>query len=82
MTWHFSKWCSSYIYVQYILAAFRLVSSLLPTNYDINTVWCQLTRATEFVTMRPKARGLAQHGGPPGWLEVSGPAGVILSVMD
>jgi hypothetical protein len=27
--------------------------------------------------MRPKARGLAQHGGPPGWLEESNPAGVI-----
>jgi hypothetical protein len=24
---------------------------------------------------RPKARGLAQHGGPPGWLEESDPAG-------
>jgi hypothetical protein len=25
--------------------------------------------------MRPLARGLAQHGGPPGWLEESNPAG-------
>ncbi len=25
--------------------------------------------------MRPKARGLAQHGGPPGWLKGSDPAG-------
>ncbi len=25
--------------------------------------------------MRPKARGLVQHGGPPGWLEESDPAG-------
>ncbi len=25
-------------------------------------------------TMRPKARGLVQHGGPPGWLEESDPA--------
>ncbi len=24
--------------------------------------------------MRPKARGLAQHGGPPGWLEESNSA--------
>jgi hypothetical protein len=32
--------------------------------------------------MRSKARGLAQHGGPPGWLEESDPAGVILYVMD
>jgi hypothetical protein len=27
-------------------------------------------------------RGLAQHGGPLGWLEESDPAGVILYVMD
>jgi hypothetical protein len=27
-------------------------------------------------------RGLAQHGTPPGWLEESDPAGVILFVMD
>jgi hypothetical protein len=32
--------------------------------------------------MRPKARGLAQHGGTPGWLEESDPAGVILYVTD
>jgi hypothetical protein len=32
--------------------------------------------------MRPKARGLAKHGGPPGWLEESVPAGVILYMMD
>jgi hypothetical protein len=32
--------------------------------------------------MRPKARGLVQHGGPPGWLEESDTAGVILYVMD
>ncbi len=32
--------------------------------------------------MRLKARGLAQNGGPPGWLEESDPAGVILYVMD
>jgi hypothetical protein len=32
--------------------------------------------------MRLKARGLAQHGGPPGWLEESDPAGVILYVME
>jgi hypothetical protein len=33
------------------------------------------------VPIRPKARGLAQHGGPPGCLEESDPAGVILYVM-
>jgi hypothetical protein len=32
--------------------------------------------------MRPNARGLAKHGGPPDWLEESDPAGVILYVMD
>jgi hypothetical protein len=32
--------------------------------------------------MRSKARGLAEHGGPPGWLEESDPAGVVLYVMD
>jgi hypothetical protein len=35
-----------------------------------------------FRSMRPKARGLDQNGGPPGWLEESDPAGVILNVMD
>jgi hypothetical protein len=28
--------------------------------------------------MRPKARGLALHGCPPGWLEESDPASLIL----
>ncbi len=32
--------------------------------------------------MSPKARGLALYGGPPGSLEESGPADVILNVMD
>jgi hypothetical protein len=32
--------------------------------------------------MRPKARGMSQHGGPPGWMEESDPAGVILYVVD
>ncbi len=27
--------------------------------------------------VRPKARGLAQHGDPPGWLKESDPAGVF-----
>jgi hypothetical protein len=35
----------------------------------------------EFQAMRPKARGLGQHGGPPGWLEESDPAGVSLYVV-
>jgi hypothetical protein len=32
--------------------------------------------------MKLKARGLAKHGGPPGWLEESDPAGVISNMMD
>jgi hypothetical protein len=32
--------------------------------------------------MRPKARGLALHGSPPGYLEESNLAGVILYMMD
>ncbi len=32
--------------------------------------------------MRPKARGLAQHGVPSGWRMENDPAGVILYVMD
>jgi hypothetical protein len=31
--------------------------------------------------MSPRARGLAQHGGSPGWLEKSDPAGVIFVRM-
>ncbi len=34
-----------------------------------------------FPPTRPKARGLAQHGGSPVWLEKSDPTGVILYVM-
>jgi hypothetical protein len=33
------------------------------------------------IPKRPKARGLAQHIGSPGWLEDCDPAGVILYVM-
>ncbi len=32
--------------------------------------------------MRLKARGLVQHGGPPGWVENSDLASVIAYVMD
>ncbi len=32
--------------------------------------------------MRPKARGLARNGGPPGWMEESDPTVVVLYVMD
>jgi hypothetical protein len=30
---------------------------------------------------RPKARGLAQHGSPPGWLEEIDPAGVFVRTV-
>jgi hypothetical protein len=33
-------------------------------------------------TMRPKARGLAKHGGPPGWLEESDPAPQQVVILD
>ncbi len=33
-------------------------------------------------TMRSKARGLVQHGGPPGLARESAPQGMILYVMD
>jgi hypothetical protein len=36
----------------------------------------------EVCTVSPKARGLAQHGGPPGWLEESDPAGCDFYVME
>jgi hypothetical protein len=36
----------------------------------------------EMPPMRPKARGLVQHGGPPGWQEERDQAGVVLFVMD
>jgi hypothetical protein len=48
-------------------------------------VLCTYLRVHQLVlvdAMRPRARGLAQHGGPPGWLEESELAGVILYVMD
>ncbi len=32
--------------------------------------------------MRPKARRLAQHGGPPGWVEESDPAWMNFYVID
>jgi hypothetical protein len=32
--------------------------------------------------MRPKARWLAQHNGPPGWVDQIDPAGVILYLME
>ncbi len=34
-----------------------------------------------FAPMKTKTKGLAQQGGPPGWLEESKPASVIMYVM-
>ncbi len=50
-------------------------SAVCPAGYKVKNVG-------EGVLMRPKARELAQHGGPPGRLEDSDPVGVILYVMD
>ncbi len=44
--------------------------------------WLVWSAVSPRLPMSPKARGLAQHGGPPGWLEESDPAGVILYSMD
>ncbi len=40
------------------------------------------TKERRNIYQNPLTRGLAQHGGLPGWLEESDPAGVILCVMD
>ena len=45
----------------------------LPPCTTACTVWPML----QWKPLRSKARGLVQHGGPPGWLEESHPAGVI-----
>jgi len=47
-----------------------LIKFVLGKDVRISTVDISLSS-----TMRPKTRGLAQHGGPPGWLEESDPAG-------
>ncbi len=67
---------------------FRLIGSLvlrhpiictefngLPCN-SVRYCLCNITYLfLALWPMRPKARGQAQHGGPPGWLEESDPAG-------
>jgi hypothetical protein len=40
-----------------------------------------MINVVKFAPMRPKASGLAQQGGPLGWLEESNPASVIMYVM-
>jgi hypothetical protein len=49
-------------------------SSLL---YEIKKGKDKDSRNFELETMRPKARGLAKYGGPPGWLEESDTSSVI-----
>jgi hypothetical protein len=47
-------------------------------RYRITRFWAEMpphTYSIHVKSMIPKARGLAQHGGPPGWLEESDPAG-------
>ncbi len=47
---------------------YNLKKEVKPENTVLQTV-------VVWIPMRPKARGLVQHGGPPGWLEESDPAG-------
>ncbi len=67
----------------------RLLSAFMAIcDYLHNLWWERPHKCTwdhtfwEIRPMRPKARGLAQHGGLPVWLEESNPAGVILYAMD
>ncbi len=59
---------------QHLTSEFRNPLKKEVQRRPILLVWVQ--------PMRPKARGLAQHGGLAGWLKESDPAGVILYVMD
>jgi hypothetical protein len=55
------------------------MAALLACWWRVTLPWCDFVRDGLSIPMswpmRPKARGLAQHGGPPGWLEESDPAG-------
>jgi hypothetical protein len=56
------------------------LSLCLPSRTKL---WCTLQREGRFALNEAEGyRGLGQHGGPPGWLEESDPAGVILYVVD
>jgi hypothetical protein len=50
------------------------ITNICPSDYVLF--------ALVYCPTRPKARGLVQHGSPPGWLKESDPAGVILYMMD
>ncbi len=65
------------IFMYYIQHCFICCPSHFTVPEDAGT---ELRTVT--IPIRPKARGLAQHGVPPGWLEESDPTGVILYVMD
>jgi hypothetical protein len=55
----------------------KMHASQNATQWECAVLILSLASRTIWGTMRPKARGLAQHGGPPGWLDESDPAGVI-----
>jgi hypothetical protein len=61
-------------YVSGIAVAMRLIYWACPLGTSLRPPWMQ--------PMSPKARGVAQHGGPPTCREESDPAGVILYMMD
>jgi hypothetical protein len=56
------------------------LSLCLPSRTKL---WCTLQREGRYALNEAESyRGLDQHGGPPGLLEESDPAGVILYVVD
>jgi len=67
--------------LNFFLQVFLMI--LLKTIKFIGTYcsWMR-TRISTRYPVRPNARGLDQHGGPPGRLEESDPAGCDLNVMD
>ncbi len=62
--WYICKWAQS---INWVLSD-RMYLEYLPMSIEYRTLpWVN--------SMRPKARGLAQHGGPPIWLEEIDPSG-------
>ncbi len=60
---------------------YHYINSLFPFFYD-HFSFVMETNLYLGGSMRPKARGLARHGSPSGYLEESDPAVVILYMMD
>jgi hypothetical protein len=62
----------------------RIFLPILRVGWMFLYAWSTLNAPVHLQSQkkRPKARGLARHGAPPGWLEMSDPAGVILYGMD